>query len=228
MRALARDGVLRVAINTGTRALVQMQDGQAVGVSPALAQRLADQIGARMEPVFYDGAGKVFNDAGRDVWDVAFLAIDAMRAKAISFTRPYHVIEATYAVRSGGPVNSVADADQAVRVVLTSTGSAYDMYLQANLRHAALDHSGTPNESFAEFRQGRGDAVAGVRASLERFFAGDPAVRILPEALTKVEQAMVLPGPAHPLIDALDGFVAAAIADGFVAAALNSGAAAQP
>ena len=35
--------------------------------------------------------------------------------------------------------------------------------------------------------------------------------------LTKVEQAMVLPGADNPLITALDDFVARAITDGFVA-----------
>ena len=218
--ALAPTGVLRVAINTGNSALVQMVDGVPQGICPALARRLAQEIGARMEPVIYDGAGKVFADAAGDVWDLAFLAIDATRAKAISFTRPYHEIEATYAVRKGGPVQSVEDADREGRTVLTSIGSAYDMYLAANLKHAVHDRTGTPTESFAAFRDGRGDAVAGVRASLERFFGDDPDVEILPGVVTKVEQAMVLPGANNPMIAALDAFMAKAIADGFVAAKL--------
>ena len=51
LKTLARDGVLRVAINTGNRALVQQDGDQLGGVSPALAKRLADQIGVRMEPL---------------------------------------------------------------------------------------------------------------------------------------------------------------------------------
>lgn len=219
---LAREGVLRVAINTGNRALVQ-QDGERLsGVSPALARRLADHIGARLEPVIYTGAGKVFDDADADVWDVAFLAIDAMRAERVSFTRPYHVIEATYAVRAGSDIATPEDADRAGRHVLSSVGSAYDMYLRANLSQATLERHGTPPESFELFRQGRCDAVAGVRASLERFFAGDDSVRVLPGVLTKVEQAMVLPGAANPAIAALDDFLATAIADGFVARELTA------
>jgi polar amino acid transport system substrate-binding protein len=90
------------------------------------------------------------------------------------------------------------------------------MHLQKSLKHAALEHSGTPPESFEEFRNGRCDLVAGVRASLEGYFGGDPAFRILPDALTQVSQAMVLPEPNNPGIAALDAFVAAAIDDGFV------------
>ncbi|GGE63191.1 ABC transporter substrate-binding protein [Actibacterium pelagium] len=217
MSGLATNGVLRAAINTGNRALVQVIDGVPLGVSPALARRLADEIGAQLSPVIYDGAGKVFNDAQADVWDVGFLAIDSIRAEKVSFTRPYHTIEATYAVRIGGPVQGVEDVDRAGITVLTSTGSAYDMHLTASLEHAQLQRSGTPTESFAEFRQGNADVVAGVRASLERFFRNDPNVQVLDGVLTKVEQAMVLPGADNPLITALDDFVARAITDGFVA-----------
>ena len=217
VQELARDGVLRAAINTGNRALVKVEGDGLGGVSPALARRLAAQIGARFEPVIYDGAGKVFDDAASDRWDIAFLAIDRMRAKRVSFTRPYHVIEATYAVRADSELSLPEDVDQEGLRVLTSVGSAYDMFLQANLSRAALDRAGTPTESFQRFRDGAGDAVAGVRASLDRFFAGDEGVRILPGVLTRVEQAMVLPGPAHPAIAALDAFVAEAIASGFVA-----------
>ena len=214
LSSIARNGVLRAAVNTGNRALVQVDGDALTGLSPMLARRLAEAIGARLEPVMYSGAGKVFADAEADRWDVAFLAIDATRAKRVSFTRPYHVIEATYAVRKDSDIQTPEDADRDKVHVLTSTGSAYDMYLSANLAHATLEHSGTPTESFAEFRDGRCDAVAGVRASLERFFDGDPAVRILPGVLIRVEQAMVLPGPDNPAIGALDAFVADAIAEG--------------
>lgn len=217
LKALAKGGTLRAAINTGNMALVQYDAGRLIGVSPALAQRLADQLGAKLEPVVYEGAGKVFADSGADKWDVGFLAIDQMRSKEISFTRAYHIIEATFAVRSESPFRFVADADREGVSILTSTGSAYDMHLQETLRHAALEHFGTPPQSFDEFRNGRCDLVAGVRASLQGHFGEDPAFRILPDALTQVSQAMVLPSPNNPLIAALDAFVAAAIADGFVA-----------
>ena len=162
----------------------------------------------------------MFEDADNDRWDVAFLAIDPTRAKRVSFTRPYHVIEATYATRTTSTIQNVEDADQPGVTVLTSTGSAYDMYLSANLKRAKLEHSGTPTESFAEFRDGSADCVAGVRASLERFFKEDPNIRILPGVLTRVEQAMVLPGAENPRIAELDRFVVDAIETGFVADAM--------
>ena len=214
---IAQNGILRVAINTGNRALVQNDGGELAGVSPALAQRLADRLGVTFEPVMYTGAGKVFADASSNRWDVAFLAVDETRARKISFTRPYHVIEATYAVRSNAPFQQVSDADRRDVTILTATGSAYDMYLSKTLKNAHLEHSGTTSESFEDFRGGRGDLVAGVRASLESYFRGDGGFRILPGVLTQVSQAMVLAGRDNLLIAALDAFVEEAIGDGFVA-----------
>jgi polar amino acid transport system substrate-binding protein len=216
LATLAKDGVLRVAINTGNRALVQVEGDTFTGVSPALAKRLADEINAQMVPVVYDGAGKVFADVGHDIWDIGFLAIDPMRAERIAFTRPYIVIEATFAVRAGSALQQIDDIDRAGVHVLTSTGSAYDMHLTKTLRDATLERSGTPPESFAEFQAGRCDAVAGVRASLEGYFTDNPDVRILSGVLTSVRQAMVLPRRDDPRVAALDDFVARAIADGLV------------
>lgn len=220
LQTLANDGVLRAAINTGNRALVQYDGTRLSGVSPALAQRLADEIGVTLKPIIYDGAGKVFADAHADRWDVAFLAVDAMRAEKVAFTRPYHSIYATFAVRAESRIETIDQVDQDGVRVLTSTGSAYDMHLTQNLALAALERSGTPRESFAEFRDGRCDAVAGVRASLEAFFQDDPDIRVLPGVLTAVHQAMVLPRKDDPRIAALDAFVAKAVSDGFVAAHL--------
>jgi polar amino acid transport system substrate-binding protein len=217
LASLAEAGVLRVAINTGNRALVQERGGELSGVSPALARRLADEIGARFESVIYAGAGKVFADAGTGAWAVAFLAVDATRAERIGFTRPYHTIEATYAVRAGDDLSDPADADQPGRTILTSVGSAYELYLSRALKHAKLEKSGTPGESFEEFRRGRADMVAGVRQSLQRAFGSDAEYRILPGTLTKVEQAMALPTPDDPRLPALDAFVARAIEEGVVA-----------
>lgn len=216
LAGLARNSILRAAINTGNRALVRVDDERLTGVSPALAQRLAERIGAKLEHVVYRGAGAVFGDALSDRWDVGFLAIDPIRAESVSLTRPYHVIEATFAVHDASPIHHVEDVDRRGVRVLTSTGSAYDMHLTANLKLAELERSGTPGDSFEEFRSGRADAVAGVRASLERDFGRDPSFRILAGVLTRVEQAMVLPGPRNPLIHDLDCFVAEAIDDGFV------------
>lgn len=214
---------LRIAINTGNRALVQQDaDGALRGVSPALAAHLAETLGVPWTPVIYDGAGKVFADADADIWDVAFMAIDPARAGAVSFTRPYHGIEATFATRAASAIKEPAQADQPGVTILSSAGSAYQLHLSATVQHADLQIGGTPVESFTAFRDGSGDVVAGIRASLERHLGDVPGIEIMPGTLARVEQAMVLPGADHKLTQALDAFVADAIAGGIVARNVGS------
>ncbi len=218
LEQLAASGVLRAAINTGNRALVQPGPGGTLnGVSPDLARRLAERIGARLDCVVFDGAGKVFKAATKGAWDVAFLAIDPTRAGTLTFTRPYITIEATYAVRTSSPIASVAEADQPGTRILVAKGSAYDLYLTDTLNHASILRAATPLESMEAFRCGEADLVGGVRESLEDSLGDDPQIRILPDAFRKVEQAMALPGAGHPCFAALDAFVAEAISSGFVA-----------
>ena len=225
LNQIASGKTLRAAINFGNRALVQKDnDGGLGGVSPALARRLAKKIGLDLAPVEFSGAGKVYDVALEDRWDVGFLAVDQKRKERVSFTRAYHTIEATYAVRRGSPFQSASEVDRSDVRILSSAGSAYALHLARTLRHASFVQKGTPQESFAAFASGPHDMVAGVRASLEGFFGSDPDVQILPGIITSVAQAMVLPGPDNLLIEVLDGFVAEALVDGFVAAELDRSA----
>lgn len=212
---------LRAALNTGNTALVQTGGGRLSGVSPMLAERLAWALGVPLAPVMYPSAGRVWADAGAGRWDVAFLAAEPARAAQMSFTAPYHRIAAAVAVRASSTLTDVHDLDRPGVTILTATGAAYELHLTAKLRHAQRIAAPTPGDSFAWFRAGAGDAVAGVRAALARHFGADPAYRLLPSPLAWVHQAMALPGPAHPALPALDAFLAAAIAEGAVAAALD-------
>lgn len=214
---IAPNGPLRAAVNLGNAAIARRTAaGELEGIGPALAARLAGEIGVALEPVVYEGAGRVFADAETGAWDVAFLAIDPRRAEVVAFTRPYLTIEAIYAVRADSPFRDVGEADRPGRRLLVAQGSAYDLHLSEVVRHAALVRAGSPGESMRLFRDGEGDMVAGVRESLEREFGGDPGFRVLPGRFKAIEQAMVLPRHDPRLVEALDDFVARAIADGFI------------
>ncbi len=218
LEAIAPGSSLRAAINLGNRALVQQENGTLKGITPQLARRLAEEIGKPVEFVLYEGAGKTFNDAGKGLWDVGFLAIDPARAKAVSFTRPYKEIVATYAVRNDSPVTAIEDADMPGTKIVVGAGSAYDLYLTSALKHAELVRAPDPGASFELFRDGVGDLVAGVLQSLQRNFPAGSGVRIIPGQITAVRQAMLLPYHDADRTAALDAFVERAIESGFVAA----------
>ena len=215
LKKISNDGILRVAFNIGNQALIQSVDNKYVGVSPALAQRLANEIGAQIIPVIYESAGNVLTDAASNAWDVAFLAINELRAESVSFTNPYFTIDTTYAVHANSNLYHVKDIDQKGINILTSSGSAYEIYLNKILQNAKLIYSGTPFESFFEFQSGTYDAVAGVRASLEMYFNHNKDIRILLGNLTSVHQAMVLPIRNDPRISALNIFLNSVVTDKF-------------
>ena len=215
------DGRLRVAINTGNAALVQVRDGALTGVSPALGRLLAETLGVEFHPVVYPGAGKVVADAEAGTWDVAFLAVDPARADRLAFTRPYVVIDTTYAVRSDSPLQTVASTDARGKTVLAARGSAYDLHLTKALRHAELVRADSPSDSIDRFLAGEADAVAGVRQTLASRLSGREGVRILPDAIVSVGQAMALPKDKGHMAGALDAFLDRAHADGEIEKALE-------
>lgn len=215
------DGRLRAAINTGNAALVQVRGGALTGVSPALARRLAEALGVEFHPVLYPGAGKVVADADKGIWDVAFLAVDPARAGLLAFTRPYVIIDTTYAVRCGAPFQTVASLDARGLTLLVARGSAYDLHLTKVLRHAELVRADSPSDSIVRFLAGEADAVAGVRQTLASHLSGREGVRILPDAIVSVGQAMALPRGKGHLAGALDEFLDRALADGEIGKALE-------
>ena len=130
---LAPTGKLRAAINFGNPVLAAKDaaTGQASGVSVDLARELGRRLGVPVELVTYDAAGKVFDVLKSGAWDVAFLAIDPVRAAEISYSPPYVVIEGYYLVPRDSLIRSNADVDRPGVRVAVGTGQAYDLYLDA-------------------------------------------------------------------------------------------------
>lgn len=219
---LAPTGRLRAAINFGNPVLAQRRtDGTAQGVSVALAQELGRRLGVPVDLVPFNEAGQVFAAARSGGWDVAFLAIDPVRAAAISFTPPYVVIEGAYLVLQASPLHAPEDADRDGARIAVAEGSAYDLYLTRTLHHAALLRFPDTAAATKAFMQQHLDSLAGVRQPLVAFAAAHPEARVLPGAFMQIEQAMGNPQghPAGALF--LRAFVEEMKASGFVARALS-------
>ena len=220
---LAPTGRLRAAINFGNPVLAQHgPDGSAHGVSVALAQELGQGLGVPVDLVPFNEAGQVFAAARSGAWDVAFLAIDPVRAAAVSFTPPYVVIEGTYLVLQASPLHAPEDADQPGAHIAVAEGSAYDLYLTRTLHRAALLRFPDTAAATDAFMQQHLDVLAGVRQPLVAFAADHPEARVLPGSFMQIEQAMGTPQgrPAGTLF--LRAFVERMKASGFVARALSA------
>ncbi|MEO0428404.1 MAG: transporter substrate-binding domain-containing protein [Pseudomonadota bacterium] len=218
---LATNGRLRAAMNHGNRALVQQRGDELIGVMPMLARHLAEGLGVTLETVDYPGAREIVESAGDDVWDVAFLAIDRSRESHIAYTAPYVVIEIAYAVREGEAATPGA-LDRAGAKILAARGTAYELFLTKTLTNAEIVLDETPTDTFRRFAAGEGDAVAGVRQSLEEALVDTENCVFQKEPVLSAEQAMVLPRARRALLPALEAYVSRVKLDGTVRAGLES------
>lgn len=207
--ALLVDGTLRVGLNLSNILLVRQDDrsGRAQGVAPALAGRLASALDVRLEFVYYETPGQVMADAANDVWSMAFLAADPLRAGNAVFSHPYAGIEATYLVPAGSPFTDVAQVDAPGVRIAVFKGSAYELWLQQHLRHAQLVQADTPEQAIEHFRRDGLDALAGLRVQLAPIAAKEPGKRVLKSAFTAVQQAVALPRERAGALPYLDAFL---------------------
>jgi polar amino acid transport system substrate-binding protein len=223
VKAFAPTGTLRVSINLGNTVLAQKGgDGRPKGITPELAAELAKRLGARHELATFDAAGKVFEAIKAGRIDVAFLAVEPVRAAEIDFTAPYVLIEGTYLVPPDSPLKEVADVDRAGVRIAVATGSAYDLYLSRTIKHATLVREPSGPQALAMFKRDRLDAAGGVRQPLVAFAKENPGYRVMDGRFMAIQQAMGLPkGRGAAAVQYLRAFVEEMKASGFVADALK-------
>jgi polar amino acid transport system substrate-binding protein len=190
---LAPHGILRAAINFGNTVLSRRGAtlAESGGVSVAIARELARRLNVPLELVPFDGAGAVVAVAKNDVFDVAFMAIDPLRAKDVGFTAPYVLIEGGYLVRNESPLKDIEDVDRPGIRMTVGHGSAYDLFLTRALKHAEITRETTSADALDVFMQGGFDVAAGVKASLADYAATHAGVRLLDGRFMVIEQAMV-------------------------------------
>jgi polar amino acid transport system substrate-binding protein len=228
LKDLAPTGTLRAAINFGNGVLAQRgaNDQDAKGVSADLARALAKRLGVPIRFVGFDAAGQVFDAlANKDqakAWDIAFLAIEPVRAAEIAFTAPYVLIEGTYMVRKDSPLKEVGDVDRPGIRIAVGPKSAYDLYLSRTLKNAQLVRAeiGGGEAMVQLFLRDKLDAAAGVRQPLEEYAKTDPDVRVMSGKFQEIRQAMGTPQGRPAGAAYLKAFVEEMKASGFVGEAL--------
>jgi polar amino acid transport system substrate-binding protein len=220
---LAPTGTLRAAINLGNPILASKDPstGEPRGVSVDLSRELARRLGVPVQFVTYDAAGKVVEGLKSGAWDVAYLAIDPERAVDISYTAAYVQIEGAYLVLQGSPIASNADVDrEGVRVVV-GAGSAYDLFLTRNVKHAKIVRAPTSPAVTDLFIAQKLEAAAGVRQQLEADARRIPGLRVLAGRFMVINQAMGTPRGRDAGAKYLREFIEEMKSSGFVADALE-------
>jgi polar amino acid transport system substrate-binding protein len=225
VKDLAPTGKLRAAINQGNIVLAQGTPEAPSGITVDLARELAKRLGLELQMTTYDAAGKVFEALKAGTWDIAFLAIEPVRAAEIAFTAPYVLIEGNYMVPVDSALKSVADVDHEGIRIAVAKGSAYDLYLSRTIKHATLVRAATGPAAMDMFVADKLEVAAGVKQPIVQYANSHPGLRVIEQRFMAIEQAMGTPKARYNGREAAPHYLAAFVeemkASGFVADALK-------
>lgn len=224
LRAFTPTGKLRASINLGNPILANKHatTGLPFGVSIDLAHNFAKRLGVDIELVVFDAAGKSVDAVKAEQADIGFFAIDPLRGEGISFTAPYVLIEGSYLVPQDSAIQSNDEVDCAGIRVTVGKGSAYDLFLTRELKHAEIVRAPTSPTVVDVYVAQQLEVAAGVKQQLESDMARFAGHRLLPGRFMVIQQAMGTPKTrgteaAHYLA----AYVEEMKASGFVAEALQ-------
>jgi polar amino acid transport system substrate-binding protein len=224
VRTFAPTGTLRAAINVGNPILANRDatTGKPYGVSIDLATRFARMLGVDIDLRVFESAGESVTAVTANEADIGFFAIDPVRGAGISFTAPYVLIEGFYMVRDDSPVVRNSDVDQPHNRVAVGKGSAYDLFLTRELKHAEIVRAPTSPAVIQAFIEQNLEVAAGVKQQLEADARITPGLRLLDERFMVIQQAMGTPkGRGEVAAATLRAFVEEMKSSGFVADALS-------
>jgi len=192
MLELAPRGVLRAGINLSNFLLVsgRTPSGDPQGVAPDMARAIADRLGVPVAYVPFPRPGELADAAGTDQWDIGLIGAEPARAEKIEFSPAYVEIQATYLVPSGSALQTIADVDKPGIRIAVAARSAYDLWLDRNIKQAELVRAPSLDASFDLFVQNQLDALAGLRPRLISDVTKLPGARILDGQFTAVQQAV--------------------------------------
>jgi polar amino acid transport system substrate-binding protein len=222
---LAPGGKLRAAINFGNSVLAQKDPatGEAKGITRELARELGRRLGVPVELVTYEAAGKVFDAVKTGAWDIAFVAIEPVRAAEIEFSAAYVIIEGTYMVPKDSPLKAIADVDKPGVRIAVGLKSAYDLYLTRTIKNATIVRAtaGGGRAMIDMFSNDKLEVAAGVRQPLVAYAKDHPEVRVMDGHFMEIQQAMGTPKGRVAGAAYLRAFIEDVKASGFVAEALK-------
>jgi polar amino acid transport system substrate-binding protein len=189
---LAPKGYLRAAINLSNFLLVTGTDdqGNPEGVSPDLAKALANELNIEYKLIPFKRPGELADAVIDDVWDIGNIANESERAKSITFSHPYTLIESTFLVRESSKINSLQDVDKKNVRIAVAERSAYDLWLTENIKNAELIRAKSIDLSFKIFEDNSYEVLAGLKPRLIDDLKNTKNCKILPGAFTFIKQCI--------------------------------------
>lgn len=171
-----------IAVSPAPSASFAMRDaksGKPRGVAVELGTALAQAAGVAAEFIDFPNSGELTEAVTEGRVDIAFMPMDAERAKKVDFTPPYVMFESTFLVLAGSPIRTLSDVDRSgVRpagIANTTTARSAIRFL----KNTTLLQARSVDELAGMLTAGRVDAIALSRESLVSLARTLPPTRIL-------------------------------------------------
>jgi len=219
LEQLAPNGVLSAAVYLGNFLLVtgRSPSGEPTGISPDICRAIARRLGVEVSLIGFNTQAEVVEAVVSGRCGISLLGSDPARAEKITFTPAYVELEATYLVPAHSPITELSQVDQPGIRIASFYKSAYDLWLQRNLKHASLVHADSVKASNELFVSEKLDALAGLRTGLVAASQDIPGSKILDGQFTGIQQAVAAKKPDSESIEFLNACVEEFIRSGLVA-----------
>jgi len=220
---LAPDGVLNATVYLGNFLLVtgRSPTGEPTGIAPDICRAIAKRLGVELNLQGCETQDEVVNSAADGRCGIALVGSDPARAKRVTFTPAYVELEASYLVPANSSIVNISQVDQPGIRIASFFKSAYDLWLQRNLKHATLVHADSLQASNELFVSENLDALAGLKTGLVSAAQKIPGARILEGQFTGIQQAIATQKLHLEAIEFLSTCVEEFISTGLVTALIE-------
>ena len=220
--ALAQGSPLRVGIGVGQVGSAFWAVAGPRGVTVDLARALARSLGRQLELVAFNASGEVTEAVATGQVDVAFMPTDPARAAQVAFGPDFFLFTSTLLVMPGVALASVDEARGAALRIVGVRNTTTIRAAERAFPRAAFTAAIGMADAISAVREGRADAVALGRESLDALLPQLPGARILDGQFHASGTAIAVPPGRPEALAAATAWMEQAKADGTVRAALDA------
>jgi len=195
-------------------------------VAADLAKALGNKLGLEVEFVPFASGVLLSDAAGLNRWDVGWMGVDNTSTADISFSSPYATTPVTYIVKPNSRTKCLMDVDHPGVRVAVSAQADYEAWHGTNLKHASLVRieSAELEKSWELFSKDDSiDCLAGLRPWLTQKAEALHGFKLLPGAMTMVNQAIGVPRCLTTVPDSREFREAVSAVNEFITDAKRSG-----
>jgi polar amino acid transport system substrate-binding protein len=223
---LAPTGKLRVAVAVGPApsALWAVRDaanGKPRGVTVTLGSAMAQKLNVPAELVEYASSGEIIAATNCGAWDVTFVPVDDERKKTVDFGSPYHLLQSTYLVAPGSPIQGLDEVNRpGVRIAGVEGTATFRASTRFAPQATPVSVKG-PDEAIGLMRAGKADAIALSRETIVALLDVLPGSRALDGGFLNSTTAVAVAKNKPAALAFVRAFIEQAKASGLVRRALD-------